>query len=133
MTNCYLVKSLIDSLIDRFFCKVTMRFILVIITLFLELALWWYLVELLKRTHFGLYCTSIGNDIVLGVYLASFFVCIFSIIILYKNYLSCKLLSIILVVMALISTLSFAYLNLSGKVGHITKDNRPSVCSSKSR
>ncbi len=97
-----------------------MKFLVAIITVFLEIFIWWYVIVLLWRTNYLQRSTSIGNDNVIIMYILCAIICLFSAYLIRRCDIP-KLFSAILLFLAILVSISFSYMNLSGKVREIIK------------
>ena len=85
-----------------------------------QAGLWWYLVVLLKRTEWGRWAISIGQDLIWIAYVTGFVACAMPAIALFLKR-SGKWLPTVLLVGAIVGIVIFAALHLSGKVGQYIK------------
>lgn len=92
-----------------------MKYLLIVSTLILEIIAWWYFITLISRTEYLARGTSIGNDVVLIMYILCTLICFLSTYLIYRKDVL-RVVSIILFIIALIPSLGFLYLNLTGKI-----------------
>ena len=92
------------------------------IVVIVEVFIWWYSITLLLRTNWAQQCTSIGNDVIIYMYILCAFACFCSIYMAFKKGMPFPLLMIaIVVIFALLPSAIFVYLNVSGKVKEFHK------------
>jgi hypothetical protein len=96
-----------------------MKYILTTIGL-AQFALWYYTIELLRRTHFAKISTSIGLDVICIFYFLAVS-CVSAAAWSFHHKPDSKLLSGALLISAGIVLSVFLYLNMTGKVGRWSK------------
>lgn len=97
-------------------------YIVFIAVILVEAAIWWYTLTLLLRTNWAQQSTSIGNDVIIIMYILCVFVCISSTYMVFKKHTPFpKLMLVIVLILAFLPSAEFFYLNASGKVKEIHK------------
>lgn len=87
-----------------------------------EAVIWWYTLTLLLRTNWAQQSTSIGNDVIIFMYILCAFVCVCSTyMVLKKNTFFPRIVLVLVAIFAFLPSAGFVYLNASGKVKEIHK------------
>ncbi len=97
-----------------------MKYPLIIFTFILQIIAWWYFITLLSRTDFFAGRTSIGNDVILIMYVLCALNCFFCGYLIYRKDII-KSISVAIFIAALLPAIGFLYMNLSGRVSEIKK------------
>lgn len=99
-----------------------MKMIPLCVGLVAQVAGWVYVVELLKRTRMGELETSIGNDVVVIVYLVAAVGVAAPLWLLRAGKNPRRAWGVLLLLTGVALLVCFAWLHLSGKVGHYVKE-----------
>ena len=93
--------------------KHTIDYLIFFAILIVGAVVWWYTLTLLIRTNWAQQFTSIGNDVIIIMYILCAFVCVCSTYMVFKKHTPFpKILLVAVLILAFLPSAEFFYLNL---------------------